>query len=176
MPVLLPPRSAPECRSFPCCHWIMRWGCVFGDLLGHSLTGCTRKTLVRVPTPSPLAGPAPSRLSLAGRGWQQSCADGHNPPCWSHVAGRVGPPGTASCAEGGLSYAIQLLCHMALRPRRGGTFTTTVGERCISGGWRAEGSNAWTSKVSLQHSWGCSERAVNMEPFSTLYFVFIGLT
>ena len=51
------------------------------------------------------------------------------------------------------------------RVATGGTFATTVGERGISGGWRAEESIAWTLRMRLQHSWGCSERAVNMEPF-----------
>jgi hypothetical protein len=71
---------------------------------------------------------------------------------------------------------------MALRPGdpgsspgAGGTFATAVGERGISGGWRAEESMAWTLRRRLQHSWGCSEQAVHLEPTSNLYFVFIGL-
>ena len=59
--------------------------------------------------------------------WARSRPEVGNPPCWSHVAGRKDPPGTASCAEGGLGYAIQSCAEGGL----GDTLHATAGERGI---------------------------------------------
>jgi hypothetical protein len=101
------------------------------------------------------------------------------------AAGRPSRRGLEAAREPGRSAGSDLLGGVGAvlggfgratwRVATGGTFATTVGERGISGGWRAEESIAWTLRMRLQHSWGCSERAVHMEPISILYFVFIGL-
>ena len=90
------------------------------------------------------------------------------------AAGRPSRRGLEAAREPGRSAGSDLLGGVGAvlggfgratwRVATGGTFATTVGERGISGGWRAEESIAWTLRMRLQHSWGCSERAVNGPP------------